>query len=290
MTNTLTVGEFDLKEIVYYSPYNKNLLLDYLYNLEKLSADPIAKAIVKNLRRRDNFSYFIASKNINDIDIWAKTYENEEIKIGSKDFVDVEDDSNEKAIFMSINNILVCKVILEDNIKDDAKESIDYLKNEFSDIAVLSAEKEKVVENLAKNLSISYAAEISTSEKVEIIKNEQKNKHKIIYVGDGIKEGEVLKNSDIGISMGQKSSDIAIYNSDIMISDKSYGKLRDLMKIAKIVDKTAKKNLILLIFTRIVLLILTLIGYCPMWLVSLVDALVLIISILSSIKIFNKKI
>lgn len=290
MTNTLTVGEFDLKEIVYYSPYNKNLLLDYLYNLEKLSADPIAKAIVKNLRRRDNFSYFIASKNINDIDIWAKTYENEEIKIGSKDFVDVEDDSNEKAIFMSINNILVCKVILEDRLKDDAKESIDYLKNEFSDIAVLSDEKEKVVENLAKNLSISYAAEISSNEKINLIKNEQKNKHKIIYVGDGIKEGEVLKNSDIGISMGQKSSDIAIYNSDIMISDKSYGKLRDLMKIAKIVDKTAKKNLILLIFTRIVLLILTLIGYCPMWLVSLVDVVVLIISILSSIKIFNKKI
>lgn len=290
MTNTLTIGEFDLKEIVYYSPYNKNLLLDYLYNLEKLSADPIAKAIVKNLRRRDNFSYFIASKNINDIDIWAKTYENEEIKIGSKDFVNAEDDSNEKAIYMSINNILVCKVVLEDNIKDDAKESLDYLKNEFSDIAVLSAEKEKVVENLAKNLSISYAAEISTNEKVEIINNEQKNKHKIIYVGDGIKEGEVLKNSDIGISMGQKSSDIAIYSSDIMISDKSYGKLRDLMKIAKIVDKTAKKNLILLIFTRIVLLILTLIGYCPMWLVSLVDVVVLIISILSSIKIFNKKI
>ena len=99
-----------------------------------------------------------------------------------------------------------------------------------------------------------------------------------------------MKNSDIGISMGQKFSDTAIYNSDIMISDKSYGKLRDLMKISKIVDKTAKKNLILLIFTRIVLLILTLIRYCPMWLVSLVDALVLIISILSSIKIFNKKI
>ncbi len=191
---------------------------------------------------------------------------------------------------MSINNILVCKVILEDTIKDDAKESLDYLKNEFSDIAVLSAEKEKVVENLAKNLSISYAAEISTNEKVELINNEQKNKHKIIYVGDGIKEGEVLKNSDIGISMGQKFSDTAIYNSDIMISDKSYGKLRDSMKIAKIVDKTAKKNLILLIFTRIVLLILTLIGYCPMWLVSLVDVVVLIISILSSIKIFNKKI
>ena len=186
MTNTLTVGEFDLKEIVYYSPYNKNLLLDYLYNLEKLSADPIAKAIVKNLRRRDNFSYFIASKNINDIDIWAKTYENEEIKIGSKDFVNVEDDSNEKAIFMSINNILVCKVVLEDNIKDDAKESIDYLKNEFSDIAVLSAEKEKVVENLAKNLGISYAAEISANEKVELINNEQKNKHKIISLILGI--------------------------------------------------------------------------------------------------------
>ena len=155
-------------------------------------------------------------------------------------------------------------------------------------------EKEKTKLDLEKQVT-AYDVEmrkldIKEKKEKECKEFKEKNKHKIIYVGDGIKEGEVLKNSDIGISMGQKSSDIAIYNSDIMISDKSYGKLRDLMKIAKIVDKTAKKNLILLIFTRIVLLILTLIGYCPMWLVSLVDALVLIISILSSIKIFNKKI
>src|SRR5699024_4678084 len=62
-TGTLTVGDFDIKRIDYYQDYSKNLVLDYLYNLEKLSDHPIARAIVKDLNRNDNPSYFIKSKN-----------------------------------------------------------------------------------------------------------------------------------------------------------------------------------------------------------------------------------
>ena len=289
-TGTLTYGDFDVKDIIYYSEYNKNLILDYLYNLEKLSNHPIAKAIVKDLRRRDNPSYFIASESINGLGIWAKTYENEEIKIGSKDFVNINEDSKDKAIYMTINDILVCKVLLEDRIKDDAKETIDYLRSKFSDIAVLSGDSEMAVKDLAEELSISYAGGLLPNEKLDLVKNEQKNGHKIVFVGDGINDGPVLKYADVGISMGQGASDLAIDASDIIISDKSYSKLKDLMEIARIVDKTAKKNLVFIMLTKIIILILTLLGYGPMWLAIVGDVGVLILSIFISTSILNKKI
>lgn len=289
-TGTLTYGNFEIKDIIYYSEYKKNLILDYLYNLAKLSNHPIAKAIVENLRRRDNPSYFIASENLNGLGVWAKTYENEEIKIGSKDFVNIDENSKDKAVYMTINNILVCKIILEDKIKDDTKESIEFLKNQFLDIAVLSGDSEVNVESLAKDLSISYAAELKSDDKFEIIKNEQKNGHKLIFVGDGDNDSQILKKANLGISMGQVGSNLSLEASDILISDKSYSKLKDLINIAKIVDKTAKKNLIFIIFAKILMIILALLDFGSMWLISLIEVSILLITILISLNILNKKI
>lgn len=289
-TGTLTYGNFEIKDIIYYSEYKKNLILDYLYNLSKLSNHPIAKTIVENLRRRDNPSYFIASENLNGLGVWAKTYENEEIKIGSKDFVNIDENSKDKAVYMTINNILVCKIILEDKIKDDTKESIEFLKDQFLDIAVLSGDSEINVENLAKDLSISYAAELKSDDKFEIIKNEQKNGHKLIFVGDGDNDNQILKKANLGISMGQVGSNLSLEASDILISDKSYSKLKDLINIAKIVDKTAKKNLIFIIFAKILMIILALLGFGSMWLISLIEVSILLITILISLNILNKKI
>lgn len=290
MTKTLTVGEFEVKDIIYYGDYNNNLILDYLYNLEKLSKSPIGKSIVNKLKRRDNPSYFLASEIINDLDIWAKTYDNEEIKIGRKEFVNAHDNSFDKAIYMSLNNNLVCKIILEDFLKDDVKESIDYLKNEFSDIGILSSNDEMEVKNLAKDLEISYAYELSQNDKLDIILNEKKNGKNIVFVGDDPFDKDILKASNVGISLAKKDYDFCLKNSDVVIFDKAFGKTKDLVKIAKIIDKKAKKNLALIILTKILLMILTLIGYGPIWLSIVGDVGILIFTIISSVNILKKKI
>lgn len=290
MTETLTVGEFEMKEIIHYGDYNKNLILDYLYNLEKISDGPLSKTITKKLKRRDNPSYFLASKNINGIDIWAKTYDNEEIKIGRKEFVNVSDDSFDKAIYMSLNDNLVCKIVLEDFLKDDVKESIEYLKNQFSDIAVLSSSKEMEVKNLAKNLEISYAFELSPKDKLNLILNEKKNGNKIVFVGDDKLDKNALKACEVGIGLAKKDCDFNFENLDVIIFDRAFGKIKDLVKISNIIDKKAKKNLTMILITKILLMVLTILGYGPILLSIVGDVGVLIFTIISSVNILKKKI
>lgn len=290
MTKTLTVGEFEVKDIIYYGNYNKNLILDYLYNLEKLSSSQIGKSIVNKLKRRDNPSYFLASENVNDLDIWAKTYDNEEIKIGRKEFVNAHDDSFDKAIYMSLNDNLVCKIVLEDFLKDDVKESIEYLKNEFSDIAILSSNDEMEVKNLAKDLEISYAFDLSPEDKLNLILNEEKNGHKIVFVGDDEIDKDAFKVSNVGISLAKKDCSFNFKNLDVIIFDKAFGKTKDLVKISKIIDKKAKKNLAIIMITKILLMILSILGYGPIWLSIVGDVGILIFTIISSVNILKKKI
>ncbi|WP_058989886.1 HAD-IC family P-type ATPase [Anaerococcus rubeinfantis] len=290
MTKTLTVGEFEVKDIIYYGNYNKNLILDYLYNLEKLSSSQIGKSIVNKLKRRDNPSYFLASEIVNDLDIWAKTYDNEEIKIGRKEFVNAHDDSFDKAIYMSLNDNLVCKIVLEDFLKDDVKESIDYLKNEFSDIAILSSNDEMEVKNLAKDLEISYAFDLFPEDKLNLILNEEKNGHKIVFVGDDEIDKDAFKVSNVGISLAKKDCSFNFKNLDVIIFDKAFGKTKDLVKISKIIDIKAKKNLAIIMITKILLMILSIIGYGPIWLSIVGDVGILIFTIISSANILKKKI
>lgn len=289
-TGTLTVGDFTIEGIVYYTEYSKNLILDYLYNLEKLSNHPIAKSIVNNLNRNDNPSYFIASKNVNGKGVWAKTYENNEIKVGSADFVGEVDNTDGKAVFMTINDLLVCKVILQDRLKDDAKEAIDDIRENFSQIAVLSGDDEKAVVNVSKKLGIGYCAELLPDEKLELLRNEQIKGHQVIYLGDGINDGPVLKNADVGISMGQTSSDLAIEASDVLIVNGQVSKVKDLIKISKIVDKTAKQNLAFIILVKVLILIMGFFGIAPMWLAVFGDVGVSVIATLWAMRILNKKI
>lgn len=289
-TGTLTVGDFDIKRIDYYQDYSKNLVLDYLYNLEKLSDHPIARAIVKNLNRNDNPSYFIKSKNINGKGIWARTYENNDIKIGSADFVEYEEKEDIKAVYMSINDILVCRVVIEDKLKDDAKETIEDIRNEFSQIAVLSGDKEASVKEVAKELEIGYCGELLPDEKLELLRNEQDKGRSVIFMGDGINDGPVLKAADVGISMGQTSSDLAIESSDILIVEGEVSKLKDLIEISKLVDKTAKQNLAFIMAVKIIILILGFFGHAPMWLAVFGDVGVSIIAILWAMRLLNKKI
>lgn len=290
MTKTLTVGEFEVKDIIYYGDYNKNLILDYLYNLEKLSKSPIGKSIVNKLKRRDNPSYFLAKEIVNDLDIWAKTYDNEDIKIGRKEFVNVSDDSFDKAIYMSLNDNLVCKIVLEDYLKDDVKESIDYLKNQFSDIAILSSNDEMEVKNLAKELEISYGFGLSPKEKLNIILNEEKNGHKVVFVGDDKLDKNALKASNVGISLAKKDCNFNFKNLDVIIFDRAFGKTKELVKISKIIDKKAKKNLAIIMITKILLMILSLLEYGPIWLSIVGDVGILIFTIISSVNILKKKI
>lgn len=289
-TGTLTVGDFDIKRIDYYQDYSKNLILDYLYNLEKLSDHPIARAIVKNLNRNDNPSYFIKSKNINGKGIWARTYENDDIKIGSADFVNYEEKEDIKAVYMSINDILVCRVVIEDRLKDDAKETIDEIRNEFSQIAVLSGDRETSVKEVAKELEIGYCGELLPDEKLELLRNEQEKGSSVVFMGDGINDGPVLKSADVGISMGQTSSDLAIESSDVLIVEGEVSKLKDLLEISKLVDKTAKQNLAFIMAVKIIILILGFFGYATMWLAVFGDVGVSIIAILWAMRLLNKKI
>lgn len=289
-TGTLTTGEFVVKNIEYFNDCDKDLILDYIYNIELMSTHPIAKGIVNSLKRSKKNDLFKDISNEKGFGVKAISQNNEKIKLGSARYIGLEED-NDRAVYLSINDKPVAKVIIEDKIKDKSLETINSLKKDFDQIIVVSGDGENAVKNTAKALSLDkYYAQVMPEEKLKIMKNFQDKGQKTVFIGDGINDAPVLTNADVGISMGETASDLAIESSDILIVNGEFSQMKKLMAISNLTNRTVRENITFIMIIKVSILLLGLFGHANMWLAIFGDVGVSIIAILWAMRILKKKI
>lgn len=288
-TGTLTTGEFKIKNIEVEEGFDKEEVLDYLYNIELMSTHPIAKGIVKDLDRTEDREIFKDVKNEKGLGVRARTKTGKEVKVGSAKYLGI-DENNERAIYVAIDGKLSASVFVEDEIKSKSKETIKSLKNDFKEIAIVSGDSKAAVEATASKLDLykSYP-EVMPDQKLQIMKTYQEKGKKCVFVGDGINDAPVLKNADVGISMGESASDLAIESSDILITNGEFSQIERLMKISKLTNSTVRQNVIFIMAVKIIILILGLFGHANMWLAIVGDVGVTIVAVLWAMRILQKK-
>lgn len=287
-TGTLTTGEFVVKDVEFMADYDRKKALDYIYNIEKMSTHPIARGIVNSLDRKENPDLFKEVNNKNGLGVVAISKENEEVKLGSAKFIGMENE-DVRAVYLGIDDKPVARVIIEDEIKKESKKTIEKLKKDFKKIAVVSGDSKKAVKDLANEIDLTdYYAELMPKDKLDIMEEFKKNGHKVVFVGDGINDAPVLKNANVGISMGETASDLAIESSDILIANGEFRELAKLMEITNLTNSTVRQNITFIMIVKITILTLGFFGYASMWLAIFGDVGVSIIAILWAMRILKK--
>lgn len=287
-TGTLTTGEFVVKDVEFMADYDKKKALDYIYNIEKMSTHPIARGIVNSLDGTENPDLFKEVNNKNGLGVVAISKENEEVKVGSAKFIGIENE-DVRAVYLGIDGNPVARVIIEDEIKKESKKTIEKLKRDFKKIAVVSGDSKKAVKDLANEIALTdYYAELMPKDKLDVMEEFKKNGHKVVFVGDGINDAPVLKNANVGISMGETASDLAIESSDILIANGEFRELAKLMEITNLTNSTVRQNITFIMIVKITILTLGFFGYASMWLAIFGDVGVSIIAILWAMRILKK--
>lgn len=292
-TGTLTKGNFVISKI--YPENKKDEILKYAAICEYNSNHPIALAIKKSYTFEVDNTYDlidVAGKGL----IAKKDYElifagNNKLML---DYNINVPNINEigTTVYIAKNNQFIGYLVISDEIKEDSKKLIKYLKQNNIKTIMFTGDNEKIASSVANELCINeYKASLLPQNKAEELKNMLNNKNKndvICFVGDGINDAPSLMMSDIGISMGGIGSDAAIEASDIVLMHDDLDSLIIAKKIAKKTLLIVKENIIFAILIKVLVLILSICGYAFMWLAICADVGVCLLAILNSLRANSK--
>ena len=297
-TGTLTKGELSITDYKLLNGFSdENEFLSIIYNLEKNSNHPIAKAIKNFVKEKHVKEINLNIKEIAGIKIEAYDTLNNHYEIGNKSILN-EEEINKLDIDLTKTNVVVLKnnkligyILFEDTYKDNIKEDIKLLyKSGYKNTYILSGDNKNIVSKVANDLGIAnYFSELLPEEKVEKIKLLKESDTSLTYVGDGINDAPSLALAPIGISMGKLGSDVAIQSSDVSIQDDRISKISLLKNIAKYNYFVVMTNIIVSILVKVVIMILAITGIGNLWVAIFADVGMLILCLLNSLTITISK-
>lgn len=296
-TGTLTKGVFKVQKIIVNNIDEKELI-KYTAALESKSTHPVANAIVQYAG--DVFKNVII-ENVEEIPGLGMRgkIDGVEILAGNQRLLDkfeIKYNFNleniaDTIVAVAFNNQYAGYITIADEIKEDAKQSVEQLHKLKIKTVILSGDKQTVVDKVAKELGIDAAyGDLFPENKVEKVEQLKKQNLKTAFVGDGVNDAPVIALADVGIAMGGLGSDAAIEIADIVIQNDQPSKIPTAIRIGKETRKVVWQNISLAFGVKLIVLVLGAGGLATLWEAVFADVGVALLAILNAVRIQRMKI
>ena len=253
-TGTLTVGSPIVNTVEIIDPaYNENQLVQFAANVDRRSSHPLAKAILSyadqlklTYGEPENFEV-VKGRGV------SAKIDGKSVLLGNKLFMEESkvpvskssENSTDTAIYLSVDNKLACIFYISDAIREGAKEMIEGLrKSGIENIIMLTGDNPETAKHVANQIGITdYRANLLPEDKINIIKELQKEGSKVAMVGDGINDAPALVQANIGIAMGAMGTEAAMEAADIVLMQDKLEKIAKARAISKIAYRTIRENI-----------------------------------------------
>ncbi|EKG8256589.1 cation-translocating P-type ATPase [Campylobacter upsaliensis] len=238
--NTLSVFKHNLSE--------ENFLK--LAQIQTQSSHPIAKAIAKKSKEstlKGEITHQIGKGLIYKEDENTYLIGNEELVKDTKElektreFLNTCDEFAPIRVYFAKNGVCLGGVALQNALKKDAKELINFLNLQHIKSVILSGDNEKSVAKIAKELQIDFHAKMTPKDKLNFLQKEQEQ-YKILFIGDGLNDAAALQKADLSISFSE-ASELAKQNTDIILMREDLTLIKLCFHLAKRTKHIIKLNL-----------------------------------------------
>ncbi|MCQ2678794.1 heavy metal translocating P-type ATPase [Helicobacter pylori] len=278
-TGTLTQKEVLLKEKIIYEKFDGRLLKSLLKTREHLAHNTILKSLhgdEVNLEKIEFFAHGLKA-----------SYQNETLLVGSLKFlksmgVDLKvEESTNIMVGFAKNKTLCALFILEERLKNNAKEVVQALQNKGLELEILSGDNESSVKECTKKLGISkYHANLTPEDKAQIVSS---YKGVCAMIGDGNNDALALKQASV--SLGFEKSALSKSACDILLLEEDLSLLKKAFDNAQKVYQVVLQNIVLSLIYNAVLIPVAMLGYINPLIASLSMSASSLLVVLNSLRL-----
>jgi Cd2+/Zn2+-exporting ATPase len=295
-TGTLTKGVFKVQKVVAVGISEEDLI-QYTAALESKSTHPVGTAIVEYSKTLNENLKVTNVEEIAGHGLKGKV-NNIEVIVGNAKLMQqfninydlAIDNSPFTIIVVAINKVYAGYFLIADEIKEDAKATIQSLHKINVKTVMLSGDKQAVVNAVAKELNIDLAyGDLLPENKAEQVEALKLQNQKVAFVGDGVNDAPVIALADAGIAMGGLGSDATIETADIVIQNDQPTKIYTAINIGKQTKVIVWQNITMAFVVKAAVLILGAGGLATMWEAVFADVGVALLAILNAVRIQRMK-
>lgn len=311
-TGTLTEGRLEVADIFNFNNSSKDEILTIAASLESHSKHPLAKAILQRakyddlkleevhdfksitgagLKGRINGNLFhVGNKSLFENSIFLSDH-----KSLDENILEIKGEYEKKGkttIMVGNETEIIGLIVLVDRVRDDARKTVEYLKDNGIMTVMLTGDNEGTAKRVASHLGLDeYYHSLLPADKVARIEGLVKSHGHVVMVGDGVNDAPALARANIGIAMGVAGSDVAIESADIALMHDDLSQLEYLLKLSRKTMGVVQQNVALAILVKSSFALFAVLGFITLWMaVGIGDMGLSLAVILNAIRIGSGKI
>ncbi len=289
-TGTLTKGSFVVTE-THPVGMTESKLLNICAAAEKFSTHPIAASIVRAATDAPSAEN---AEELAGLGVRAQV-DGREVCVGNERLMKqcgaecVSPESAGTAVHCAVDGRYAGYLIISDEIKSGADSAVSDLKKLCgAKTVMLTGDRKLTGETVAAAIGIDEVhTELLPDGKVSLVEelyNSKPADASLVFVGDGMNDAPALARADVGIAMGGLGSDAAIEAADIVLMNDNIEKLPVAVKIARKTHNIVMQNIIFALCVKVLVLILSALGFANMWAAVFADVGVSVIAILNAMR------
>jgi len=288
-TGTITEGVFEVQKIELADPsINSDAVLAFAASAELSSNHPIAASVVRYARGigldlcEPSECYELAGHGVLAVVDGREVLVGSESLMGQRGILTQPSKEIGTVAHIAIEGCYVGLLVISDVIKEDADEAIADMKLDGLTPVMLTGDNPQMAAAVAGDVGIKEAyAKLLPEDKLELLGNLREEFGPVCFVGDGINDAPVIAGADVGCAMGS-GADAAIEAADIVFMNNELSSIPRAYRIATKTRLIAIENVVFALGTKLVVMVLGLLGFASMWAAVFADTGVLILCILNA--------
>ncbi len=289
-TGTLTKGHLAFESMQVFTEQKEQQCLNIAAALELGSEHPVAKVFLQ----KASIPNEIIANEIEAVSGQGVTgqIDGAQYRLGcaayvqdalNKNHAEINKTGEATVIFLAKETMLLAVFFLNDELREQAVESVQALKDMGKKVWLVSGDNESAVASIARKLGIENTCHsMKPEDKLAVISKLQQQGEIVAMIGDGVNDAPVLAAAQVSIAMGG-GTQLAQASADMVLLSEHLPHLVDAVKMAKRSVNIVHQNLGWALVYNLLALPLASMGYIAPWMAAIgmsVSSLVVVLNAL----------